>query len=89
MEKRKRLHNFAGEKIIIDITQVALQGLLSFIQTLNLSTRNRKWLAERLIEPVAKDSKKNGLDAAIKDVTEGKVSKAFDTPNELFEHLGI
>ena len=36
-----------------------------------------------------RDSKKNGLDAAIKDVTEGKVSKAFDTPNELFEHLGI
>lgn len=72
------------------MTQVALNGLLSFIQTLNLSARNRKWLAERLIEPtVVKESKKSGIDAAIKDVAEGKVSKAFDTTNELFEHLGI
>lgn len=32
--------------------------------------------------------KKNGLDRAIEDVAQGRV-KTFDTPEELFEDLGI
>lgn len=35
------------------MTTVALNGLWAYIQTLNLSRRNRKWLAEKLVEPEA------------------------------------
>lgn len=31
------------------MTTVALNGLWAYIQTLNLSKRNRKWLAEKLM----------------------------------------
>ncbi len=33
------------------MTQVALNNLWTYIQSLQLSQRNRTWLAERLIEP--------------------------------------
>ena len=32
------------------MTTVALNGLWTYIQTLKLSKRNRKWLAEKLME---------------------------------------
>ncbi len=32
------------------MTTIALNGLWTYIQTLNLSKRNRKWLAEKLME---------------------------------------
>ena len=38
-----------------DMTTVALNGLWAYIQTLNLSKRNRKWLAQKLVESDAKD----------------------------------
>ena len=37
------------------MTTVALNGLWAYIQTLNLSKRNRKWLAQKLVESDAKD----------------------------------
>ena len=34
-------------------------------------------------------TKKKGIDEAIEDVREGRVSRPFTTPEEVFEHLGI
>lgn len=33
------------------MTTIALNGLWTYIQTLNLSKRNRRWLAEKLVAP--------------------------------------
>lgn len=33
------------------MASVALEGLWTYIQSLNLSKRNRKWLAEKLVAP--------------------------------------
>lgn len=36
------------------MTSVALNSLLTYIESLNLSKRNRKWLASKIIEPTQK-----------------------------------
>ena len=33
------------------MTSTALNGLWTYLQTLSLTERNRKWLAEKLVEP--------------------------------------
>lgn len=46
----------ARESFLIYImTQVALNNLLTYLQGLQLTQRNRQWLAERLIEPKAQN----------------------------------
>lgn len=67
------------------MTQIAVQNLWTYIESLNLSRRNRKWLAERLITPVAKE-KKNGLDAALDDIREGRVYHA-DSVEDMFKDI--
>ena len=44
---------------------------------------------ERLIALNAKRQKRNGIQQAMKDIENGDVSGPFETPEELFSHLGI
>ena len=52
------------------MTQVALNGLLNYILTLNLSERNSKWLASKIVE--ASENKKSAkkLDPEIAKIPE-------------------
>lgn len=61
-----------------------LECLLDYINSLNLSSRSRKWLSEKLIEPVDKsDARKKkeevlaGIDAGLKDMKAGR-KMSFD-----------
>ena len=66
------------------MTTVALNGLWTYIQTLKLSKRNRKWLAEKLMEcddNVADDTEyinsspamRNIIEKGRKEIAEGNV----------------
>lgn len=70
--RNKKTITFAdGKTIILSImTQVALNGLLNYILTLNLSARNSKWLASKIVE--ASESKKSAkkLDPVIEKIPE-------------------
>ena len=55
---KTKKHLFLQKTIIHSImTQVALNGLLNYILTLNLSERNSKWLASKIVE--ASENKKS------------------------------
>ena len=49
------------------MTTFALNNLWSYIQGLSLSTKDRKWLANKLIEPVADDPKTAKQKAYVKE----------------------
>lgn len=49
-----------------------MNNLWSYIEGLQLSRRNRKWLADRLIEPKPM-TETNELDMALADIKEGRV----------------
>ena len=55
MHNAKKYVILQANKKSNDMTTVALNGLWAYIQTLNLSKRNRKWLAQKLVESDAKD----------------------------------
>lgn len=66
------------------MSTVQLECLLDYINSLNLSLRSRKWLSEKLIEPVDKsDARKKkeevlaGIDAGLKDMKAGR-KMSFD-----------
>lgn len=60
------------------MSTVQIEGLWQFIKTLNLSARNKQWLAERLIEPDVDTNKQNFLSEIslaaqeAKDIADGK-----------------
>lgn len=49
------------------MTTFALNNLWSYIEGLSLSTKDRKWLANKLIEPVADDQKTAKQKAYVKE----------------------
>lgn len=49
------------------MTTFALNNLWSYIQGLSLSMKDRKWLADKLIEPVADDQKTAKQKAYVKE----------------------
>ncbi len=49
------------------MTTLARNNLWTYIQGLPLSRRDRKWLADRLIEPVAEDAKTARQKAYVKE----------------------
>lgn len=53
------------------MTSVALNNLWSYLQGLQLTQSNRKWLAERLVEP--QTVAKNELDKSLDDIRAGRV----------------
>ena len=64
-----------------------IEGLWQYIQTLSLSKRNKKWLAERLLE---NETSLNQACAttmkAIKEAEEGKVT-SFATIDDFKKHM--
>lgn len=53
------------------MTVNVLNGLWNYLQTLSLTQRNKKWLAERLLN--ADSAKKTDLDLAIEDEKAGRL----------------
>ena len=68
------------------MTKVALNNLATYILSLNLSKKNREWLADKIIEPQAPPTKRSWaeLDERIaeahKDLAEGRCYEMM--PNE-------
>lgn len=76
------------------MSTVQLEYLWQYIQSLGLSKKNRQWLADKLVAPVAETEekiagKKTEYQLAWEDAEEGRVSEPFTTSDELFNHLGI
>ena len=77
------------------MTTIAMNNLWTYIQGLSLSQRNRKWLAEKLIEPTddAKTAKqkayvKETLTRALKEVEAAKrEGRKLQTLDEFEEEL--
>ena len=72
---KKKFVNLHSEEIfkIYFMTTIALNGLWTYIQTLNLSKRNRKWLAEKLMgcdEKVVDDTEYINSSPAMLDIIE-------------------
>ena len=73
---------------------VAMNNLLNYLQELSLTASNRKWLADKLIEPLEDtvsesdveilDGIKNSL-SQLKDYKEGKIE--FGTWEELMNEI--
>lgn len=68
---------------------MALNHLWTYIESLGLSAKNRKWLADKLVEPtsgeITPDLQKR-LDVARKDIKEGRCAKCT-SPEELQSFL--
>lgn len=67
-----------------------LECLLNYINSLNLSLRSRRWLSDKLIEPVAKSEAQRkkeevlaGIDAGLKDLKAGRSVDAWKFLEEL------
>lgn len=67
-----------------------LECLLNYINSLNLSLRSRRWLSDKLIEPVAKSEAQRkkeevlaGIDAGLKDLKAGRSVDAWNFLEEL------
>lgn len=66
-----------------------MKGLWSVIQSMSLTESNKRWLADKLIEPVkakTEDVSYPALDRALEDVKKGNVFYA-DSVEELMEQL--
>lgn len=64
-----------------------IEGLWQYIQTLSLSTRNKKWLAERLMENASASISPNATTMkAIKEAKEGKVT-SFSSLEDFKKHM--
>ena len=55
------------------MSTAAMQNLFTYIQSLGLSRRNRKWLAEKLIEPLDV-TETAGYKEAMDDIRHGRVT---------------
>lgn len=61
------------------MTTVALNNLWTYIESLNLSARNRKWLADKLTESAAKEKAAvSTLSAQTEEDIHTRISKAED-----------
>lgn len=70
-------------------TLATMKGLWSVIQSMSLTESNKRWLADKLIEPVkakTEDISYPALDRALEDVKKGNVFYA-DSVEELLEQL--
>ncbi len=70
-------------------TLATMRGLWSVIQSMSLTESNKRWLADKLIEPVkakTEDISYPALDRALEDVQKGNVFYA-DSVEELMEQL--
>ncbi len=64
-----------------------IEGLWQYIQTLSLSKRNKKWLAERLLENENSQNQASTTTMkAIKEAEEGKVT-SFATIDDFKKHM--
>ena len=76
------------------MTTVAMNNLLNYIAGLNLSQRNRQWLAERIVNLPSKEkiSSRTKMDSSyersMRDIKEGRIEK-FASSEEMFHSLGI
>ncbi|MBO4431204.1 MAG: surface protein [Bacteroidaceae bacterium] len=77
------------------MTTVAMNNLWTYIQGLSLSQRNRKWLADKLVEPI-EDTKtaqqkayvKETLTRALKEVEQAKrEGRKLQTLDEFIQEL--
>lgn len=77
------------------MSTIALNNLLTYILSLGLSSKNKKWLADRLIESDQATTRlqqeqmiKNSLTTAIREMKEAKVSgKKLQSADELLEEM--
>lgn len=61
------------------MTTVALNNLWTYIESLNLSARNRKWLADKLTASATKENMvDNTLSALTEEDIHARISKAED-----------
>lgn len=65
--------------------QLALNNLWIYIQSLQLSQRNRKWLSDKLIEPVVdeKSQKEREWDEALYEMEQG-MGEVYTNSNDYF-----
>lgn len=69
------------------MSTVQIESLWQYIQTLSLSKKNKKWLAERLLENVTEESSANATTLkAIKEAEEGKVT-SFSSIDDFKKHM--
>ena len=77
------------------MTTVAMNNLLNYIAGLNLSQRNRTWLADKIVnlpkkEKVSSSCTKmeSSYERSMHDIKEGRIEK-FASSEEMFHSLGI
>ena len=76
-------------KIELIMTTIAMNNLWTYIESLGLSARNRKWLAEKLLAPSSSETELNATTIkAIEDVKAGKTYKASSVDDLLTQCLG-
>jgi len=63
------------------MTTVALRNLLTYIETLGLSSKNRKWLSEKLIEPTKSKTIESGKKGSLRHAFVGDWGKDQDSIN--------
>lgn len=69
------------------MSTIQIESLWQYIQTLSLSKKNKKWLAERLLENGTADSSVNATTLkAIKESEEGKVT-TFSSIDDFKKHM--
>ena len=69
------------------MSTIQIESLWQYIQTLSLGKRNRKWLAERLLENETTESSVNATTLkAMKEAEEGKVT-TFTSMDDFKKHM--
>lgn len=69
------------------MSTVQIESLWQYIQTLSLSKKNKKWLAERLLENCTAEPKVNATtQKAIKEAEEGNVT-TFTSIDDFKKHM--
>ena len=69
------------------MSTLQIESLWQFIQTLSLSTQNKKWLADRLLESSDAESSTNATTLnAIKEAREGKVT-SYTSIDDFKKHM--
>ncbi len=72
---------------ITSMSTIQIESLWQYIQTLSLSKKNKKWLAERLLENSTVESSANATTLkAIKEAEEGKVTN-FSSIDDFKKHM--
>lgn len=67
------------------MTSVALNNLWNYLQGLQLSQKNRKWLADKLTETKSA-TKTNELDFALDDIKQGRIL-TYNSLDELINDI--